>query len=268
MMTRTSRSTDPHRRVAVVLAAGKGTRMRSELPKVLHEAAGRPLLAWVLDAARGAGCDRLLVVVGHGGDQVRAAFAGADDIIWVTQEEQLGTGHALLQVEGAVEGDPLLLVLSGDAPLVRPATLDRLTAAVDDGAWGALAVSTLESPGSLGRVIPRRPERGGAEEGGASEPPRLERIVEAADASPEELAVRAVNAGLYALPAAGIFPYLKRLEPDNAKGELYLTDALVAAAADDRVVRLVELEDFTEALGVNTPDELSRAGQLLAERGR
>lgn len=252
------------RRVAVVLAAGKGTRMRSELPKVLHEAAGRPLLAWVLDAARGAGCDRLLVVIGHGGDEVRAAFADADDITWVAQDRQLGTGHALLQVERAVDGDPLLIVLSGDAPLVRPATLDRLTAAVADGAWGALAVSTLEDPGSLGRVIPRSSGPGG-EEGDA---PLLERIVEASDASPEELAVRAVNAGLYALPAAGIFPYLKRLEPDNAKGELYLTDALVAAAADERAVRLVELEDFSEALGVNTPDELARAGRLLAARDR
>jgi len=256
-----SRSNLPSRRVAVVLAAGKGTRMRSELPKVLHPAAGRPLLAWVLDAARGAGCDRLLVVVGHGADEVRAAFADADDITWVVQDRQLGTGHALLQVEGAVEGDPLLVVLSGDAPLVRPATLDRLTAAVADGAWGALAVSTLEDPGSLGRVMPRR-----SAQGVTAGPLRLERIVEASDASPEELAVRTVNAGLYALPAAGIFSYLKRLEPDNAKGELYLTDALVAAAADSRVVRLVELEDFTEALGVNTPDELAQAGTLLTAR--
>jgi bifunctional N-acetylglucosamine-1-phosphate-uridyltransferase/glucosamine-1-phosphate-acetyltransferase GlmU-like protein len=238
--------------------------MRSERPKVLHEAAGRPLLAWVLDAARGAGCERLLVVIGHRAEEVRRAFADAGDITWVLQERQLGTGHALLQVESALAGrSPLLLVLSGDAPLVRPETLDRLTAAVsgeadgDDRAWGAMAVSTLAEPGSLGRVIPRAETDGGRQ--------RLARIVEASDATPDELAVRTVNAGMYALPA-GIFPYLKRLEPDNAKGELYLTDALVSAAAEGETVRLVELDTPTEALGVNTPEELDHAARLLAAR--
>lgn len=251
-------------RIAVVLAAGKGTRMRSERPKVLHEAAGRPLLAWVLDAARGAGCDRLLVVVGHGADEVKGAFADAEDVTWVLQERQLGTGHALLQVEEAAgaagEGaaaEPLLLVLSGDAPVVRPETLERLTAAVADGAWGAMAVSVLDEPGSLGRVIPRGE--------GAGDRSRLARIVEASDATPEELAVRTVNAGMYALPA-GIFPYLRRLEPDNVKGELYLTDALVRAAADGETIRLVELDDPSEAVGVNTPAELETASRLLAGR--
>ncbi|MGD2116671.1 MAG: NTP transferase domain-containing protein [Acidobacteriota bacterium] len=268
----------PAGRVAVVLAAGKGTRMRSERPKVLHEAAGRPLLAWVLDAARGAGCERILVVVGHRSEEVRRAFEGADDVTWVLQERQRGTGHALLQVadevrpgpsgasggrDPASDRAPLLLVLSGDAPLVRPETLDRLTAAVTDpagGAWGAMAVSTLDEPGSLGRVIPRDPPERDAGDGH-----RLARIVEASDATPEELAVRTVNAGMYALPA-GIFPYLERLEPDNVKGELYLTDALVSAAADGEIVRLVDLEDPTEALGVNTPTELEDAARVLAVR--
>ena len=146
-------------------------------------------------------------------------------------------------------------MLSGDAPLVTPPTLERLSAAVEAGAWGAMAVSVLDEPGSLGRVVPD-----------ATDPGRLARIVEAADASPEELAVRTVNAGLYALPAAGIVPYLKRLAPDNAKGELYLTDALVAAAADGHAVRLVALDDPAEAFGVNTPAELERAGRLLGAR--
>src|ERR1700687_3923285 len=117
------------KRVAVVLAAGKGTRMRSRLPKVLHRAAGRPLLAWVLDAARAAGCERLLVVVGHGSDQVRAEIGSGDDggsdLTWVVQEEQRGTGHALAQVEGHVAGPAQLLVMSGDVPLVSAATLER-----------------------------------------------------------------------------------------------------------------------------------------------
>ena len=117
-------------RIAVVLAAGKGTRMRSALPKVLHEAAGRPLLAWVVDAARAAGCARILIVVGHGAEQVRETIQG-DDIAWVLQAEQRGTGHALAQAEAHVTGAANLLVLSGDVPLVTPATLDRLATEAD-----------------------------------------------------------------------------------------------------------------------------------------
>src|SRR5260370_41866984 len=112
------------KKVAVVLAAGKGTRMRSRLPKVLHRAAGRPLVAWVLDAARAAGCERILVVVGHGSERVRAEIGGGD-ITWVVQEPQRGTGHALAQVEGPVARPAGLLVLSGDVPLAGAAPLER-----------------------------------------------------------------------------------------------------------------------------------------------
>jgi len=238
----------------VVLAAGKGTRMGSELPKVLHEAGGRPLLAWVLEAARGAGCHRLAVVIGHRAELVRGRFEGASDLSWVLQERQLGTGHALAQAEGEVAPDALLLVLSGDVPLVRPETLSALIAAARAG-WGAMAVAEVAEPGALGRVVPRD-----------DRPGLLARIVEAADASAEELAIRTVNAGLYALPAAGFFPYLHGLSTDNAQGELYLTDALGAAADDGREVRLVALEAPEEALGVNTPEELARVDRILRER--
>jgi len=240
------------RRVAIVLAAGQGKRMKSGLPKVLHQAAGRPLLAWVLDAARAAGCERILVVVGHRADAVRAAFADADDLVWVEQQEQLGTGHALAQTAPAIEGEALLLVLSGDVPLVRPETLDRLARATE-GSWGAMAVARLEVPGSLGRVLGNA--RG-----------ELERIVEARDASPEELAIRTINAGLYALPAPAIFDYLAKLTTDNVQGELYLTDAVTAAAAAGDPVALVELDDPDEALGVNDPAELARVDRLLSSR--
>lgn len=240
---------------AVVLAAGKGTRMESDLPKVLHPAAGRPLLAWVLDAARAAGCGRLAVVIGHQAERVRATFAAADDVDWVLQERQLGTGHALLQTEGEVAEDALLLVLSGDVPLVRPETLRALAAAADPaaGGWGAMAVAELAEPGSLGRVFRR-----------ADDPDLLDRIVEAKDASPEELTNGTINAGIYALPAA-IFPYLRRLGTDNAQGELYLTEALGAAAEEGHPVRLVRLEDPEEGFGVNTPEELARVEALLRE---
>jgi bifunctional UDP-N-acetylglucosamine pyrophosphorylase/glucosamine-1-phosphate N-acetyltransferase len=252
------RALPARQRVAVVLAAGQGKRMRSALPKVLHEAAGRPLLAWVLDAARAAGCARLLVVVGHGAEAVRAAFpdSRAPDVTWVLQEEQRGTGDALARAEAALGGRRAdLLVLSGDVPLVSAPTLAALAAALAGPrpAWGAMAVADLASPGSLGRVI---------EGPGGS----LARIVEARDATAEELAVCRVNAGLYALPAPEVFTYLGRLSPQNAQGELYLTDALSAAAADGREIRLLPLADPAEAWGVNRRGELAQVHRRLLDR--
>src|SRR5947208_7525713 len=130
-------------RIAVILAAGKGTRMKSVLPKVLHEAAGRPLLAWVIDAARAAGCRRILVEVGHGAERVRETIESTgnhDDLGWVLQAEQRGTGHALAQAESEIPGKATVLVLSGDVPLMNPATLDRLARDADAG-WGGMAGS-------------------------------------------------------------------------------------------------------------------------------
>ena len=244
-------STSPHPRIAVILAAGKGTRMRSALPKVLHEAAGRPLLAWVVDAARAAGCERILVVVGHGAERVREVIQGAD-LVWVLQEEQRGTGHALAQAAPHIDGAATVLVLSGDVPLMKPATLDALAAACEAG-WGAMAVADLAEPGSLGRVL-TTPDGG------------LERIVEARDASPDELAERRINAGLYALPAPDIFARLARLTPNNAQGELYLTDAVTGAAAEGHPVRLVPLADPAEALGINNRAELAAVHRILIDR--
>jgi bifunctional UDP-N-acetylglucosamine pyrophosphorylase/glucosamine-1-phosphate N-acetyltransferase len=241
--------------VGVVLAAGKGTRMKSRLPKVLHEAAGRPLLAWVLDAAREAGCERIVCIVGHGADEVRTRFA-APDVRFVLQEQQLGTGHALAQAAPEVPGTATLLVLSGDVPLVRAETLRTLLAAADGGG-GAMAVADLDEPGSLGRVMARADDR-------------LDRIVEAADATPAELAARTVNAGLYALPAPVVFERLARLRSQNgshnAQGELYLTDAVTALAAEGGGVALVRLADPMEALGVNTRAELAQVHRQLVDR--
>jgi bifunctional UDP-N-acetylglucosamine pyrophosphorylase/glucosamine-1-phosphate N-acetyltransferase len=252
-MPSTPSGSQPRPRVAVILAAGKGTRMRSAQPKVLHAAAGRPLLQWVIDAARAAGCQKILVVVGFGAERVREEIQG-DDLAWVLQTEQRGTGHALAQAEEQVRelGDSLLLVLSGDVPLVTPATLEGLATAAESG-WGAMAVASLDEPGSLGRVV-------------AGPDGSLHRIVEAADAGPEELAVHLVNAGLYALPAPEVFGYIHRLTTDNAQGELYLTDAVTGAAAEGRPVRLLTLADPAEAWGVNNRAELALAHRRLIDR--
>ena len=174
------------------------------------------------------------------------------DLEWVVQAEQKGTGHALAQIEPEVRGDSILLVLSGDVPLVRAETLEKLMVAARNG-WGAMAVAELDEPGSLGRVL-TQPDGS------------LQGIVEAADASPEELAVARVNAGLYALPAPEIFEFLARLEPDNAKGELYLTDALNAAAQQGRRVTLLDLDDPSESFGVNNRADLGRVHRALVRR--
>jgi len=237
--------------MAVVLAAGQGTRLRSSLPKVLHSVAGRPMLEWVVRAARSAGCEEIVVVVGHGAEIVRGALS-SEEILWVLQEEQKGTGHALAQVETEVRRPGIMLVLSGDVPLVSVATLGQLVEAARQG-WASMAVAEVAAPGSLGRVLT------GADGS-------LTAIVEAADASPQELTVRRVNAGLYALPTPDIFDYLRALEPDNAKGEFYLTDALNAAARQGRPIQLVELDDPAESWGVNNRADLSRVHRSLLHR--
>jgi bifunctional UDP-N-acetylglucosamine pyrophosphorylase/glucosamine-1-phosphate N-acetyltransferase len=182
---------------------------------------------------------------------VRGAFSG-EEIRWVLQKEQKGTGHALAQVETAVQGPGVMLVLSGDVPLVSPATLGQLVEAAQQG-WASMAVAEVAEPGSLGRVLT------GAEGG-------LTAIVEAADAAAEELAVRRVNAGLYALPTPDIFDFLRALEPDNAKGELYLTDALNAAARQGKPIQLVDLDDPAESWGVNQRADLARVHRSLLQR--
>jgi len=239
-------------RVAVVMAAGKGTRMRSERPKVLFEVAGKPMLAWVLDAARQAGCERILVVVGHGAEEVQAAFAGQNDLEWVLQTEQRGTGHAVLQAAPHLQGDATVLVLSGDVPLLRAATLEALAERAEEGAWGAMAVAELAEPGGLGRVV--------------HSGPHLVRIVEKADATPQELAIRLTNSGIYALPAPTLFELLRRLRPDNAQGELYLTDALGLAVLEQNDIALCHLEDPSEGWGVNDRLDLAKVHRLILDR--
>jgi len=225
----------------IVLAAGLGKRMRSELPKVLHPLAGRPLLAHVLDAARALAPRRMFVVHGHGAERVRAAFpdAGVD---WVLQAKQLGTGHAVLQALPQVASDADVLVLYGDVPLVRPATLKRLV----DGARGSvgIVVAELDDPSGYGRIV-----RDAAQ--------RVARIVEQKDATASELAIREVNSGFFCLSARRLAPWLSKIGNDNAQNEYYLTDLVALAVADAVPVLAVKAEDQWEVAGVNSMQELA-----------
>ena len=177
----------------VILAAGQGTRMKSELPKVLHDLAGRPLLAHVIDRARELRPDKIVVVHGHGGEQVPAAFADGKDLDWVEQSEQLGTGHALLQAMPRLQGVERVLVLYGDVPLIRGTTLQGLLDNAGDG-FGLLTV-TLAEPTGYGRIV--RDATG-----------RIQRIVEQKDASVEERAIREINTGIMLLPASRLSAWL------------------------------------------------------------
>ena len=225
----------------VILAAGQGKRMRSALPKVLHPIAGRPLLAHVIDAARKLKPERIHVVYGHGGAQVRAAFEGAP-VEWVEQARRLGTGHALMQALPKVPRAATVLVLNGDVPMVRIETLRRLVRAARKGI--AIATSDLSDPAGYGRVI--RDPKG-----------RVQRIVEQKDAKRAEFAVREWYAGFLAGNASRLAGWIAKVANRNAQKEYYLTDAIGIAAASGAPVSTVKATDACEVAGVNSREELA-----------
>ena len=220
----------------IILAAGMGKRMRSDVPKVLHPLAGRPLLAHVLDAATRIGAAKIVVVYGHGGEQVRAALASRD-CAWVEQAQQLGTGHAVTQAMPAVAAMERVLVLYGDVPLVDPDTLNRLIDASRDTSLGILT-ALLDDPTGYGRII--RDERG-----------RILRSVEQKDATPQELAVRESNTGFLVADRARLDGWLGQLTNANAQGEYYLTDVIGMAVAAGERVASVQTGTIEEVSGVN-----------------
>ena len=225
----------------LVLAAGVGKRMRSSLPKVLQPLAGRPLLGHVLATARELAPRKVIVVHGHGAESVREAFNG-EKVEWVLQNEQLGTAHAVMQAMPKISADADVLILYGDVPLMRAATLQRLLEAAN----GGLAVLTAEpdDPAAYGRVV-----RDGSG--------RVAKIVEQRDASPGERAIREINAGFYALDARRLSGWLKKIDNRNAQKEYYLTDLVSLAVGDKVPVAAVKTDDAWEAAGVNTPRELA-----------
>ena len=233
----------------VILAAGQGKRMASDLPKVLQPLAGRPLLAHVIDTARSLKPAAIHVVYGHGGERVREAIPD-QDIQWALQAEQLGTGHAVLQAMPAIPDDHIVLVLYGDVPLVRAATLSELTNCAGASSL-ALLTAVLPDPAGYGRVI--RDTTG-----------RVARIVEHKDANHKERAIAEVNTGLLAAPAGKLRRWLLALGRDNAQGEYYLPDCIVAAVRDGVTVEAVVAASATEVLGVN--DKLQLAEVEAARR--
>jgi bifunctional UDP-N-acetylglucosamine pyrophosphorylase/glucosamine-1-phosphate N-acetyltransferase len=236
----------------VILAAGQGKRMHSALPKVLQPLAGRPLLAHVVATARAIQPAAIHVVYGHGGEDVRAAFAAETDLKWALQAEQLGTGHAVMQAMPAIPDGHRVLVLCGDVPLVRPQTLQRLVA---DSTAGRLALLTarLGDATGYGRVV--RDSRG-----------EVARIVEHNDATDDERSVNEINTGLIACDASALRRYLGDLKSNNAQREYYLTDVIGMAVAERVPVDGIVAESPTEVLGINDRAQLAAAERALQRR--
>jgi bifunctional UDP-N-acetylglucosamine pyrophosphorylase/glucosamine-1-phosphate N-acetyltransferase len=241
---------------AIILAAGRGTRMESDLPKVLHEVCGRPMLAYVFDAARAAGCDRLLTVVGHEAELVQQTFADdADDIDWVLQSPQLGTGHAVMVCkEHLAKLSGAVLVLAGDGPLIRSETLRQLLVTHRrQRAAVTLATSVLPDPRRYGRIL--RGESG-----------ELEGIVEYLDADEGQRRIREVNVSLYCFDAAALRDVIGELRNDNAKGEYYLTDALGLLRRRGARLSAIAAVPPEDVFSINTAEELAHVAEIMATR--
>ena len=238
----------------VLLAAGKGTRMKSAVPKVLHQACGLPLIEHVLRAADALHPASTVVVVGHGADLVRAQVASRPTVSVVVQEPQLGTGHALLQAEPALAGRTgTLVVLSGDVPLLRAETLDRLVRAhAAAGAAATVLTASVADPAGYGRIV----RQDGA----------IASIVEHRDASAEVRAIREINSGIYAYDLEPLFGTLRSIGSSNAQGEYYLPDLVRIYRGRGQVVETVTLDDPTEILGVNSRRELALVAERLRDR--
>ncbi|WP_430317305.1 bifunctional UDP-N-acetylglucosamine diphosphorylase/glucosamine-1-phosphate N-acetyltransferase GlmU [Pseudomonas nitroreducens] len=234
----------------VILAAGQGTRMRSALPKVLHPVAGKPMLAHVIDTARGLGPSRIHVVIGHGADLVRERLQ-ADDLNFVIQEQQLGTGHAVAQAAPFLSADNVL-ILYGDVPLIEQPTLERLMAQATPEQLALLTVE-LDDPTGYGRII-----RGADGE--------VRAIVEQKDATPEQRAIREGNTGILAAPRERLLGWLSRLSNSNAQGEYYLTDVVAMAVGDGLRVATAQPQVAMETQGANDRLQLSELERFFQQR--
>ena len=243
---------------AIILAAGRGTRMKGEPPKVVYEVAGRPMVRWVVEAARGAGCHPIVLVIGHGGEQLRTVFAGDDeDILYVTQDRQLGTGHATAcarSVLGDAEGD--VVVLAADGPLIRPSTITTLIREHRRrGAAATLATATVEDPSGYGRVL--RDGDG-----------RFQAILEEANATADERAIKEIYPSYACFDVAVLFEALGRLAPDQTKKEYLITDVPGMLREEGHGVELVDGIPPEDVLSINTPEQLEEVDAILSTRAK
>lgn len=239
---------------AVVLAAGKGTRMKSDLPKVLHQIAGRPLLDHVLDTVEAVGIVHTVVVVGHEAELVEKTCL-RDGLDFVLQEPQMGTGHAVQVAAGNLRRGGYCVILAGDVPLLRVETLERLIKkSVTGGAAAVVLTCVVDNAGSYGRIV--KDSSG-----------RVDKIVEARDATEIELAIGEYNTGVFCFQTERLLEALGNLTNDNQQGEYYLTDTVAYLVSAGHRVEAVATRDPGEVVGINTVDELAEAEDILARRG-
>lgn len=230
----------------LVLAAGKGTRMRSDLPKVLHPIGGKPLVQHVLDTARQVGGDRIMVIVGHGAELVEERMA-ANDVSFILQAQQLGTGHAVQQALPQLRADATVLILYGDVPLTRAETLQKLIAGVSETQMGLLIVN-MQNPTGYGRIV-------------RDSDNAVIAIVEHKDASEEQRKITEINTGIMAVKATHLQKWLPQLQNNNAQGEYYLTDIIALAKADGVAIHVEQPDAVEEVEGIN-----NRQQQAALER--
>jgi len=244
---------------AIILAAGRSTRMKSRRPKVLHEVCGRPMLHYVLKACYDAGCRHVFVVVGHGKDEVMSTFGGDDRIAWVEQSEQLGTGHAAKMCEAEIRkqieaGGGDVLILAGDGPLIRGEVLRTLYHAHrDERAAASMATAILDDPTGYGRVV--RDANG-----------EFVEIVEQLDATPEQREIREVFPSYYCVKAEELLFALSKLANKNKKGEFYLTDIFGILAKAGKKVVAVQAVNADDVIGVNNREHLSIVDSIMQDR--
>ena len=238
--------------MAIILAAGKSTRMKSALPKVLHQVCGRPMIEYVIDAARAASVTRIVAIVGHRAELVRTELSKFSDIEFALQAEQKGTGHALMMCHEQLRSHQgAVLVLAGDTPLLKRESLARLLSTLaDERATCVIGTASTSANFGLGRII--RDHDG-----------RFEKIVEEKDATAEEKRVQEINTGCYAFDSQALLASLDKIRPNNSQSEYYLTDCpRVMKEAGQKVVAL-ETFDMVEALGVNTREQLAEVTRTL-----
>lgn len=242
--------------IAVILAAGKSKRMKSETPKVLHEVCGRPMVEHVLDAARQAGATKMIVIVGHKADEVQAALSQHPDVSFALQAEQLGTGHAVMCAVDQLTGHQgSVLVLTGDTPLLKGESLKSLLADLEEH-QAVCVVGTAETQNNhgLGRIV--RDTHG-----------QFLRIVEEKDATDAEKRITEINTGCFAFSGPALLTALNDIQPNNAQGEYYLTDCAEILRNQGHTVIAANRLDITEAMGVNTQEQLSEVESVMQQRG-